>query len=155
MAISIFYNPALEKLKVLSAATFLLFSSCNSLKSNFTAHKARKQLAVLIMSMLYSSKINSAPKQHQVIAYLSSCNQTCYLLFSYCKINCNYEFIKPLMHIYYTYYNLAIAISLPKYYCDSGVRVCWNGECMVRVSMEAFKDRIQAQIRIIQEHEHW
>ena len=51
--------------------------------------------------------------------------------------------------IYYTYYNLAVAISLPKYYCDSGVRVCWNGDCMVRVSMEAFKDRIQAQIRII------
>ena len=100
----------LEKLKVLSAATFLLFSSCNSLKSNFTAHKARKQLAVLIMSMLYSSKINSAAKQHQVIAYLSSCNQTCYLLFSYCKINCNYEFIKPCMHILYTYYNLPIAI---------------------------------------------
>ena len=43
----------------------------------------------------------------------------------------------------------AIAISLPKYYCDSGVRVCWNGECMVPVSMEAFKDRIQAQVRII------
>ena len=50
------------------------------------------------------------------------------------------------MHIYYTYYNLAIAISLPKYYCDSGVRVCWNGECMVRVSMEAFKDRIQPKL---------
>ena len=53
------------------------------------------------------------------------------------------------IYIYYTYYNLTIAISLPKYYCDSGVRVCWNGECMVRVSIEAFKDRIQAQIRII------
>ena len=57
------------------------------------------------------------------------------------------------IHICYTYYNLAIAISLRKYYYDSGVRVCWNGECMVRVSMEAFKDRIQAQIRIIQEYE--
>ena len=38
------------------------------------------------------------------------------------------------MHILYLLQPIAIAISLPKYYCDSGVRVCWNGECMVRVS---------------------
>ena len=57
------------------------------------------------------------------------------------------------MHILYFLQPSYSYISLRKYYCDSGVRVCWNKECMVRVSMEAFKDRIQAQIRIIQEHE--